>query len=298
MRLAPVPPAVSARWPSILAVPKEPDLAALPLDHRVPPVDLRGGSDAAHRTLTRFLDASLGRYGEEGNDPDADVTSHLSPYLHFGHISAHEIFDGVMSHERWTTRRMARGASGARVGWWGVSASAEQFLDQLVVWRELAFNGCVWVPGFERYDTLPAWARKTLEAHLEDPRPHLYELDVLENAATHDPVWNAAQRQLTTEGWFHGYMRMVWGKKILEWSADPAESLLTMEHLMNKYSLDGRDPVSYASFGWVLGRYDRPWFERPVFGTVRCMTTDSARRKLKMKQWLARYGGDTPSLFR
>jgi deoxyribodipyrimidine photo-lyase len=171
------------------------------------------------------------------------------------------------------------------------------FLDQLVVWRELAFNGCAWIEGFETYATLPAWARQTLEAHLGDPRPHLYDLPTLEAAATADEVWNAAQRQMVEEGWFHGYMRMVWGKKILEWCRDPADALVRMAHLMNRYSLDGRDPVSYASFGWVLGRYDRPWFERPVFGTVRCMTTDSAKRKLRMKAWLARYGNGGRRLF-
>jgi deoxyribodipyrimidine photo-lyase len=146
------------------------------------------------------------------------------------------------------------------------------------------------MPGFEAYDTLPSWARATLEAHLDDPRPHIYSTGQLEAAATHDPVWNAAQRQLRREGWFHGYMRMVWGKKILEWSRHPQDALDCMEYLMNKYSLDGRDPVSYLNFGWVLGRYDRPWFERPIFGTVRYMTSESARRKFRLKTYMVRYG--------
>ena len=160
---------------------------------------------------------------------------------------------------------------------------------QLVVWREVAFNGCERWPRFTEYDSLPAWARQTLDAHAADPRAHHYSIEALESAATHDRVWNAAQRQLKTDGWFHGYMRMLWGKKIYEWSRDGAEALARMETLMNRYSLDGRDPVSYASFTWVLGRYDRPWPERPIFGTVRCMTTESARRKLKMRNWLERY---------
>ncbi len=164
------------------------------------------------------------------------------------------------------------------------------FLDQLLVWRELAFNGSAWTRGFAGYDTLPAWARDTLEHHLGDPRPRRYSLEALDRAETDDEVWNAAQQELKTEGWFHGYMRMLWGKKILEWSEHPADALAVMEQLMNRYSLDGRDPVSDASFGWVLGRYDRPWPERPVFGTVRCMTSDSARRKLKMKSYLQKYG--------
>ena len=148
-----------------------------------------------------------------------------------------------------------------------MSDSASTFLDQLVVWRELAFNGCEWIPDYRNYDTLPAWARQTLEAHRSDRRRQ-YALETLESAATHDVIWNATARQLIADGWFHGYLRMLWGKKILEWAPDPPTALAWMETLMNRYSLDGRDPVSYASFAWVLGRYDRPWPTRPVFGTV------------------------------
>jgi deoxyribodipyrimidine photo-lyase len=171
------------------------------------------------------------------------------------------------------------------------------FLDQLVVWRELAFNGCAWTEDFTSYDTLPAWARSTLESHLDDPRIQQYDRQTLEDAATDDEVWNAVQRELKTEGWFHGYMRMLWGKKIVEWTEHPREALGHMEYLMNRYSLDGRDPISYASFGWVLGRYDRPWFERPIFGTVRYMTSDSARRKLKLKTYLRKYGPASARFF-
>jgi deoxyribodipyrimidine photo-lyase len=146
------------------------------------------------------------------------------------------------------------------------------------------------MPEYETYATLPAWARDTLEQHRRDRRSHVYSLDALDAAATGDQVWNAAQRQLKAEGWFHGYLRMLWGKKILEWSRHPADALGVMEQLMNRYSLDGRDPVGYASFAWVLGRYDRPWPERPIFGTVRCMTSASAKRKLKMKAFLQKYG--------
>jgi deoxyribodipyrimidine photo-lyase len=282
----PVPAAVRARWPE--TDPARLSLASLPIDHAVAPAPATGGSGAAHRALRRFVADRLARYAADHNHPDADATSRLSPYLHFGHLSAHEVFAAVMTAERWTTRRLNRSGGGARDGWWGVSASAEAFLDQLVVWRELSFNGCVWTQA-RGWDAVPSWARATLEAHLGDPRPHRYPIEALDAAATHDPVWNAAQRQLAREGWFHGYMRMVWGKKILEWSAHPADALAGMAHLMNRYSLDGRDPISEASFGWVLGRYDRPWFERPIFGTVRYMTSESAARKLKMRQWLARY---------
>lgn len=292
-RLREVPEDVASRWPAAPAALLGGDAAALaqlPIDHSVPPASTVGGSSAARRGLADFVDRQLDRYGDGHNHPDLAATSRLSPYLHFGHLSAHEVFAAVMTHERWVTRRLGKGASGAREGWWGVSPSAETFLDQLTVWREVAFNGCAWSDNFASYEALPAWARATLEAHREDDRPYLYDLPTLDAAATHDEIWNAAQRELKTEGWFHGYMRMLWGKKLLEWSKDPADALASMEHLMNRYSLDGRDPVSYASFGWVLGRYDRPWPERPIFGTVRYMTSDSTRRKLKMKGYLAKYG--------
>lgn len=287
-----LPAGVTRRWsPADLA---HMSLDLLPIDHSVAPVPAQGGHDAAIDTLGRFIKGRLASYLDGGTHPDADATSHLSPYLHFGHMSAHEVFSAVMTAEKWTTRKLAKNAGGAREGWWGASPSAEAFLDQLVVWRELAFNGCAWTPGFERYETLPAWARATLEAHLHDPRPHLYDAATLDAARTEDEVWNAAQRQLVADGWFHGYMRMLWGKKILEWSAEPTTALALMEQLMNRYALDGRDPVWYASFGWVLGRYDRPWPERDVFGTVRCMTSASAKRKLRMREYLRRYG--QPSL--
>ena len=290
---------VQSRWPAA-----DPELLAgsasvlshLPIDHGVAPVQSHGGSAEARRRLRAFVDTRLSRYQDDGNHPDADATSRLSPYLHFGHLSAFEVFSAVMSHERWTTRRLTGRGGGAREGWWGVSPSAEHFLDQLVVWRELAFNGCAWSSA-RGYEAVPPWARRTLDAHLEDPRAHLYSRTQLEAAETHDRIWNAAQRQLMAEGWFHGYMRMLWGKKMLEWTEHPAEALVHMEDLMDRYSLDGRDPISYASYGWVLGRYDRPWFERPIFGTVRYMSSESASRKLRLKQWLARYTPSSGSLF-
>jgi deoxyribodipyrimidine photo-lyase len=296
--IAVLPGNIASSWPPAspsLLQGNNAELSMLGIDHSVKPLALRGGCETAKRTLRAFVDRKLERYGEAHHHPDLDGTSRLSPYLHFGHISAHQIFEAVMTRERWTTRRLAAGASGAREGWWGVSPSAETFLDQLLVWRELAFNGCGWSEGLGRYATLPEWARTTLEAHLDDPRPHLYSRETLDAAETHDEIWNAVQRELKHTGWFHGYMRMLWGKKILEWCEHPADALGHMEHLMNRYSLDGRDPVSYASFGWVLGRYDRPWPERPIFGTVRCMTSGSAKRKLQMKDYLQRHAGSSAS---
>lgn len=277
------------RWPAASnLLERKATLEHLPIDHDVAPAAAIGGERTARVRLARFVTSQLGRYAAEHHDPDSDCTSRLSPYLHFGHISAHEVFSAVMTAERWTTRRLAARGGGARDGWWGVSENANLFLDQLTVWRELAFNGCEWVPDYTAYESLPEWARVTIEAHSSERRL-VYDFDTLDAASTADAVWNAAQRQLKAEGWFHGYLRMLWGKKLFEWAPDAPTALTWMEALMNRYSLDGRDPVSYASYGWVLGRYDRPWPRRPIFGTLRYMSSESTRRKLRMKHFLARY---------
>ena len=292
-----VPPEITARWPAaeikILRAPSQ-LVSELPIDHTVATVEMRGGSDHAIAQLNRFITTRLPRYGEDSNHPDLDGTSRLSPYLHFGHISAHQVFAAVMTAEHWTSRKLSKYARGAREGWWGTSPSAEVFLDQLVVWRELSYNGAHYTPGYGSYATLPAWARQTLERHQSDGRPHVYDVETLERAATHDPIWNAAMHQLKRDGWFHGYMRMLWGKNILEWSSIPATALGVMEQLMNRYSLDGRDPVSYGSYAWVLGLYDRPWPEREIFGVVRSMTSESAKRKLKLKNYVSTYAPSQP----
>jgi deoxyribodipyrimidine photo-lyase len=197
-----------------------------------------------------------------------------------------------MSREKWTSRKLGTAARGAREGWWNTSASTESFLDELVTWRELAFNTAAFLPAFDRFESLPPWARQTLEAHRRDRRAHVYTLEQFEQADTHDELWNAVQRQLIRDGWFHGYMRMLWGKKILEWTRRPQDALAVMEHLMNKYSLDGRDPNSWAGFGWVLGRYDRPWPEREIFGTIRYMSSQNTAKKLRVKKYLSEYGDD------
>jgi deoxyribodipyrimidine photo-lyase len=291
-----LPKAIARRWPVAPARLLDGDpkaLAALPIDHAIPPSTLKGGTQAGRRVLRTFIQKKLPRYATDRNSPDNDATSGLSPYLHFGHLASHEIFAAVMTRERWTTRKLQTAPtrrSGAREGWWDVSPSAEQFLDQLVVWRELAFNACEYVPDHASYDSLPDWARGTIAAHRSDPRPHRYSLARLEAARTADPIWNAAQRELASTGWFHGYMRMLWGKKIFEWSSSGQQALERMQSLMDRYALDGRDPNSYAGYAWVLGRYDRAWPERPVFGTLRYMTSESARRKLRLTRYLERYG--------
>jgi deoxyribodipyrimidine photo-lyase len=209
--------------------------------------------------------------------------------LHFGHIAAHEIVAKILRHEGWSPSRLAKTATGAKDGWWGVSPSAEAFLDQVVTWRELGFNMAARRPDSEQFESLPPWASTTLEAHASDRRPYTYTVDQFREAATHDPLWNAAQRQLLTEGRLHNYLRMLWGKKILEWTASPREALDVMIELNNRFALDGRDPNSYSGIFWVLGRYDRPWPERPIFGQVRYMTSESTARKLRVKAYLRRY---------
>jgi deoxyribodipyrimidine photo-lyase len=163
-------------------------------------------------------------------------------------------------------------------------------LDELITWRELGFNLAWQRTDYDRYESLPDWAQSTLAKHARDRRPKLYDLAQFERAETHDPLWNAAQRQLVCEGRIHHYLRMLWGKKILEWSATPQDALAVMIELNNKYALDGRDPNSYSGVFWVLGRYDRAWGpERPIFGKIRYMSSENTTRKLHVAGYLAKY---------
>lgn len=285
-RLASLPEDILRRWPPGW----ETDLPALPIDHSVRPVaGMQGGDAAAAAVLERFLDERLETYGEGRNQPDEETTSGLSPYLHFGYVASHQIFAALAEREGWTPDKLGEGARGAVEGWWGMSPAAEKFLDEAVTWREVGYNMAFFRPDFDRYDSLPAWALRTLAEHEPDPRPHLYSLEELEAARTHDDLWNAAQTQLVQEGRIHNYLRMLWGKKVLQWSRAPREALAVLIQLNNKYALDGRDPNSCSGIFWCLGRYDRPWPERPVFGTVRSMSSESARKKLRLDGYLARY---------
>lgn len=263
---------------------------SLPIDRSVPPVATAGGADAAEEFLHRFIQERLPSYDTRRNDPQADYASNLSPHLHFGHISAHQVFRELTDSLGWTTARLAERANGSKSGWWGLPPHGEAFLDELITWRELGMNMCAKTDDYDRYQSLPAWARQTLEQHSDDERPYEYDLDTFEAARTHDPLWNAAQRQLVREGRIHNYLRMLWGKKILHWSPTPEAALSVMIQLNNKYALDGRDPNSYSGIFWVLGRYDRAWGpERPVFGKVRYMSSRNTARKLKTKGYVAKY---------
>ncbi len=289
-----VPEAISRRWPAAsAAVLRDPAraVAALPVDHRIGACVARpGGAAAAEAHLKTFLRERLATYLDARNDPDAHATSGLSPWLHFGHLSSFEVVRALLRRERWTPERLARRPDGRRAGFWGVSPDAEAFLDQIVTWRELGFVTCAHRPDHRTYESLPGWARATLDAHAGDRRPVLYERGALEAARTADPVWNVAQRQLLLDGVVHGYLRMLWGKKILEWSASAREALEIMLDLNDRYALDGRDPNSVSGIFWCLGRYDRPWGpERPVFGKVRYMSSENARRKVALERTLSRY---------
>jgi deoxyribodipyrimidine photo-lyase len=288
-----LPADLTARWPAASATLLSASPAALrslPIDHDVPAVSTRGGAEAAESALQRFLRERLHRYPDERAQPEADASSGLSPWLHFGHVSVHQIFAALMTQERWTRRRLKEGGGGKREGWWGASRAAEAFLDELVTWRELGYNLCARRADYDRYETLPAWARATLTAHARDKRPSVYTRDRFERAATHDPLWNAAQTELVREGRLHNYLRMLWGKKILEWPKTPQDALDTMIHLNNKYALDGRDPNSYSGIFWCFGRYDRPWGpERPIFGTVRYMSSENTAKKLRVKAYMQKY---------
>lgn len=290
---AEVPESVRSRWP---ALPMDEEawltlLPTLPIDHSVQPVPYRGGSSAGGAALDAFLDRHLDRYDEGRRDLDEPATSGLSPYLHFGHIGAYEVAQRVWRSEGWSTDRLSAKATGSRTGWWGLSEPGEAFLDQLVTWRELGFNMAAHEPDYRSYESLPAWAKETLDVHRNDPREPRYSLDELEEARTYDEIWNAAQRELRTEGRIHNYLRMLWGKKILEWTGSPEEAADVMIHLNDRWCVDGRDPNSYSGIFWCLGRYDRAWGpERPIFGKIRYMSSESTRRKLKLTGYLERFG--------
>jgi deoxyribodipyrimidine photo-lyase len=263
-------------------------LAALPIDHDVAPVADRGGSVAGQAVLADFVARRLARYGER-SEPDADSASGLSPYLHFGHVGAYDVFSRVATACDWDPSRLGP-VTGSRAGWWGLPEHAEGFLDELITWREVGYGFCFHRRDHDRYGALPVWARATLAKHAADPRPVIYRRSQLVTASTHDPIWNAAQRQLLAEGRIHNYLRMLWGKKILEWSPSPRAALATMIELNNTYAVDGRDPNSYSGILWTLGLFDHAWGpERPIFGTVRYMSSDATRRKLDLDGYLRRW---------
>lgn len=244
-------------------------VASCEIDHSIPPsVSFSGGRPAALRTLEHFLENNLRRYAKERNQPTAHATSALSPYLHFGQISALEVALAVKDYA--DSHKLI----------------AAEFLEELVVRRELAFNHARHSAQPESLANLPDWARETLRKHQPDRREFLYSYAQFESASTHDALWNATQREMLLRGKIHGYYRMYWGKKIIEWSATPQEALETMIRIHDRYALDGRDPNTYANILWCFGLHDRPWAERPIFGMVRYMSSDGMRRKTDVDGYL------------
>ncbi len=243
------------------------DAIALKTTAAGPALAVDPGEKAAWKRLERFLKSGLARYGDR-NDPTADATSGLSPYLHFGQIAAQAVALAIRDYPAPT-------------------APVEAFLEQLIVRRELADNFCLYEPHYDSFGGIPAWAKKTLNDHRADKRLYLYNRAAWEAAATHDDLWNAAQRELIVTGTMHGYLRMFWAKKILEWSATPEEAIATAVYLNDRYALDGRDPNGYTGILWSIGGlHDRPWFTRPVFGAVRFMGAAAIRKRPEIRGYL------------
>ena len=244
-------------------------LADMDIDRSVNPLShlYRGGTSEAKRVFRRFLKENLGDYAEHRNQPQTDDVSHMSKYLHYGHISP-----------IWLALQARKAAADGE--------NAESFVEELVVRRELSMNFVYYNPDYDSYSNLPGWAKATLEEHKGDEREYTYTRRELENAETHDEYWNAAMREMVHTGYMHNHMRMYWGKKILEWSEAPEHAYRTTLYLNNKYFLDGRDPNSFANVAWVFGQHDRGWTEREVFGKVRYMSAGGLERKSKPKEYV------------
>ena len=265
-------------------------VSELPVDKSVKASNITGGYKAAKERMDNFLENSFNDYSERRSHPSEDVGSGLSPYFHFGNLSSYEVFKKIVEMEGWSEDKTNEKKVGNRREWWGMSENAEGFLDQLITWREVGFHTCVYKSNYDQYESLPEWALETLEEHSKDEREHIYSFEELENSKTHDEIWNAAQKQLKEEGIIQNYLRMLWGKKILEWTEHPKTALNYMIQLNNKYALDGRDPNSYSGIFWTLGRYDRAWGpERPIFGKIRYMTSDSTAKKFNLSGYLEKW---------
>ena len=249
-------------------------LALLKVDRSIPVSGyFTGGQVAAQVRLADFIKCKLNGYDEERNEPAKGHTSTLAAYLHFGQISALEMVLAIQA-----VPKIA-------------SADRDAFVEELGIRRELAMNFVYYCPNYDRYDCLPAWAKKTLSEHRLDQRSPIYDVKQLEAAATHDPYWNAAQREMNVTGFMHNYMRMYWGKKVLEWGRSPEESYEMLLHLNNKLFLCGRDGNSFASVAWIFGLHDRAWGPvRPVFGKIRYMNAAGLKRKFDIEAYVKKTG--------
>ncbi len=249
-------------WPAVRAWLRADALVA-------PVADFTPGEAAAHAALDEFLCRRLAAYAQDRNNPAIAGQSDLSPYFHFGQLAPQRAAWEV-------SRRLSEAPE-----------SADAFLEELIVRRELSDNFCLYQPAYDSAQAFKEWARKTLADHLADPRPHRYTRDELEAGRTGDPAWNAAQAEMVRRGKMHNYLRMYWGKKLLEWSATPEEALDTAIWLNDRYHLDGRDPNGYAGITWCIGGiHDRPWPERPIFGKIRYMNFAGLKRKFDLDAYI------------
>lgn len=242
------------------------------VDKTVAPVSwIEPGESQAKRALSRFVKNGLLKYSTERNDPNTRGQSDLSPYLHFGQLSAQRVAMSVMaSHPH--------------------SDSARAFLDELITWRELAENFCFYNVKYDTVEAAPKWASESHARHSNDKREYIYSLTQFEQGETHDDLWNAAQWQMVRDGKMHGYLRMYWAKKILEWTKSPKDALKIAITLNDKYELDGRDPNGYAGIAWsILGVHDRPWFNRPIFGQIRYMSYNGCKQKFDVNNFIEKY---------
>ncbi|MCW5961490.1 MAG: deoxyribodipyrimidine photo-lyase [Pyrinomonadaceae bacterium] len=243
-------------------------VAECDIDHSVKPSPIyHGGTANARKRLKFFIENILENYDETRNKPEIDGSSRLSSYLHFGFISALEIALEVK-------RSKAK------------QESKDAFLEELIVRRELSFNFTKFNQNYDSLAALPDWVQQTMRDHVDDEREKVYSLEELENCETYDELWNAAQREINITGEMHNYVRMLWGKLVIQWSKNYEEAFAHLEHLNNKYGLDGRDPNSYAGILWCFGKHDRPWMEREIFGKMRYMTSNSTGKKFDSKKYI------------
>jgi len=230
---------------------------------------ISSGENAAKEQLSGFISKRLNHYNNR-NNPNEEASSGLSAYLHFGQISAHRVALEILKE----------------------AESASDFLEELIVRRELADNFCYYNKNYETPEGFPEWARKTLRDHRVDSRGYLYQLEQFENAVTHDKLWNTAQMEMVKTGKMHGYLRMYWAKKILEWSESAEQAMQNAIFLNDKYQLDGRDPNGYTGIAWSIGGvHDRAWGEREIFGKVRYMSYDGCKRKFDIEKYIQRVTG-------
>ncbi|HXC95320.1 MAG TPA: deoxyribodipyrimidine photo-lyase [Edaphobacter sp.] len=246
-------------------------------DRSVAPVDAWvGGTQAGLRRLKVFTSKMLQDYDSQRNHPEVDGTSCLSPYLHFGHVGPITIALAIDAAARAIPK---------------LHAARDSYFNELIVWRELAVNFVRYTPNYDSPECAESWAKVTIAEHARDEREVLYSLSQLEKAQTHDDLWNAAQMQMVRHGWMHNYLRMYWAKKILEWTPNVATAMKCAIHLNDKYFLDGRDPNGYAGIAWaILGKFDRAWGERPIFGKIRYMSGTSTGKKFNSKMYIEQMG--------